>query len=268
MRKLSFPLAFVVAAVSTVATVGCSFEVGSKPPPATPAPAPAAPAPNAGSGTPGNAGKPAVHLGRTTVPGAAPGTVLVTPVRPGVPPASPGTAPATPGTTPTTGIPVLSGTNIFGQGTPDAAGWKGSYFAIAAGTTKVPALATLTPTGVLFAHELNVPAKAMTGGFPGIDAARNENFAIRWEAPLLVDTESDYTFRIVSDDGAIVQIDSTPIVDNDGAHGVQEKSGPVHLVKGTHLLSVDYFQTTGSVALQLFCKKASGTETICPTHLL
>ena len=53
-----------------------------------------------------------------------------------------------------------------------------------------------------------------------------------------------------------------------GAHGVQEKSGPVHLVKGTHLLSVDYFQTTGSVALQLFCKKSGGTETICPTHLL
>jgi hypothetical protein len=263
MRKLSFPLAFVVAAVSTVATVGCSFEVGSKPPPATPQPAPAAPAPNAGSGTPGNAGKPAVHLGRTTVPATAPpgGTVLVTPVRPGVPPAAPGT-------TPTTGIPVLSGTNIFGQGTPDAAGWKGSYFAIAAGTTKVPALATMTPTGVLFAHELNVPLKPMTGGFPGIDPARNENFALRWEAPLLVDTESDYSFRIVSDDGAIVQIDGTPIVDNDGAHGQQERTGPVHLVKGTHVLSVDYFQTTGSVALQLFCKKPGGAETICPTHLL
>lgn len=257
MRKLSFPVAFVVASVTTVVTAGCSFQVGSKPPPATPtpaAPAAATPAPNAGSGTPGNLGKPAIHLGRVKVPSATPAT-----------PATPGTTPATPGTT---AIPVLSGTNVFGQGTPDAAGWKGSYFAIAAGTTKVPALATLTPTGVLFAHELNVPAKAMTGGFPGIDAARNENFAIRWEAPLIVDTESDYTFRIVSDDGAIVQIDGTPIVDNDGAHGVQEKSGPVHLVKGTHVISVDYFQTTGSVALQLFCKKAGGTETICPTHLL
>ena len=126
----------------------------------------------------------------------------------------------------------------------------------------------MTPSGVLFAKELNVPAKAMTGGFPGIDATRNENFAIRWEAPLIVDTESDYTFRVLSDDGAVVSIDSTPIVDNDGAHGAQEKSGPVHLVKGTHGITVDYFQTTGGVALQLFCKKAGGTETICPTHLL
>jgi hypothetical protein len=264
MRKLSFLAAFAVAAISTVATAGCSFEVGTKPPPATPAATPGTPAANAGSGTPGNAGKAPVHLGRTGTNANPGGTVLVTPVRPGVPPAAPGT----PGATPAAGIPVLSGSNVFGTGTPDAAGWKGSYFAIAAGTTKVPALSTITPTGVLFAHELNVSAKAMSGGFPGIDAARNENFAIRWEAPLVVDTESDYTFRIVSDDGAIVQIDSTPIVDNDGAHAVQEKSGPVHLVKGTHLLSVDYFQTTGSVALQLFCKKSGGTETICPTHLL
>jgi hypothetical protein len=135
-------------------------------------------------------------------------------------------------------------------------------------TQKVPALATMTPTGVLFAKELNIGARAMTGGFPGIDATRNENFAIRWEAPLLVDTEADYTFRIVSDDGAIVAIDSTPIVDNDGAHNAQEKSGPVHLVKGAHVISVDYFQGSGQVALQLFCKKAGGTETVCPTHLL
>ena len=98
-------------------------------------------------------------------------------------------------------------------------------------------------------------------------ARRNQDFAIRWEAPLVVDNEADYTFRILSDDGAIVNIDGTLIVDNDGAHGPAEKSGPVHLVKGTHGISVDYMQTTGTVALQLFCKKAGGTETICPTRL-
>ena len=162
----------------------------------------------------------------------------------------------------------MAGTNVFGSGTADATGWKGSFFVLPAGTAKVPALATMTPTGVLFAKELNVSAKPMSGGFPGIDAARNENFAIRWEAPLVVDTESDYTFRILSDDGAIVNIDSTLIVDNDGVHGPTEKSGPVHLVRGAHVISVDYFQSTSGVALQLFCKKAGGTETICPTHLL
>lgn len=162
---------------------------------------------------------------------------------------------------------MLVGTNVFGTGTVDATGWKGNFYNLNPNTTKLPTLANVTPNGVLFAKELNVPAKAMSGGFPGIDASRNVDFAIRWEAPLVVDTESDYTFRLLSDDGAIMTIDGTPIVDNDGAHGPTEKSGPVHLVKGTHAIAVDYFQATGPVALQLFCKKASGAETICPTHL-
>jgi len=247
MRKLSI-VAFVV-----VSTVGCSFRVGSKPPPNTPPPGQPAPVP--AQAAPAAPARPVIGLGK------------VKPI--GTP--APGATPATPGTTPTnpTGIPVLAGTNIFGTGTADPTGWKGSFFVVPAGSAKLPALSTMTPTGVLFAKELNVPAKAMTGGFPGIDAARNENFALRWEAPLIVDTESDYTFRIVSDDGAIVFIDSTVIVDNDGPKtAAVEKSGPVHLVKGAHVVSVDYFQSTGSVALQLFCKKAGGTETICPTHLL
>jgi hypothetical protein len=159
------------------------------------------------------------------------------------------------------------GGNIFGTGTPDAAGWKGSFFVIPAGTTKLPALATMTPNGVLFASALNIPSKAMSGGFPGIDATRNENFAIRFEAPLIVENEADFTFRLVSDDGANLLIDTTLIVENDGVHTVTEKSGPVHLVKGTHVMNVDYFQATGPVALQLFCKKAGGAETICPTRL-
>lgn len=251
MRKLTIPC---VVAFAVVATVGCSFKVGSGSDPNTPATqpgqagaAPGTPAPAATTGTqPGNS----KVLGRTRVPGGAP--------------PAPGTAPSTP---PPAGMPVLVGTNVFGSGTPDAAGWKGSFFVLSPATQKLPALATMTPNGVLFAKELNVPSKAMTGGFPGIDATRNEDFAIRWEAPLIVDTEADYTFRLVSDDGAVLNIDGTLIVDNDGQHTSKEKSGPVHLVKGTHVINVDYFQATGPVNLQLFCKKAGGTETVCPTRL-
>ena len=44
-------------------------------------------------------------------------------------------------------------------------------------------------------------------------------------------------------------------------------SGPVHLVASSHVITVDYLQTTGNVALQLFCTKANETEKVCPTHL-
>ena len=246
MDKRSLPFV-VLAALAATSAVACSFQVGSKTP-ATPAPG-AAPAPTPAPATPAAPKTTVSAIGKKHIP-ATPGVTPTTPVDP----------------TPT-GIPVMTGTNVFGTGTLDPAGWKGSFYNINPSTTKLPTLANVQPNGVLFAKELNVPTKAMSGGFPGIDATRNNDFAIRWEAPLVVATESDYTFRIVSDDGAIVSIDGTSIVDNDGAHATTEKSGPVHLVVGTHAITVDYFQATGPVALQLFCKKAGGTEIICPTHL-
>jgi hypothetical protein len=180
-----------------------------------------------------------------------------------VPPPAPTTPPAPP-----SGAPVVSGSTIFGSGTVDATGFKGSIYWVPAGTTKLPDLATMQPNGLLFTKELNIAPQAFTGGFPGIDTSHVENFAIRYEAPLVVKAEADYDFRLVADDGAILRIDGTPIVDNDGARDAPaEKTGPVHLVAGTHLITVDYLQTTRNVALQVFCKKAGEAEKICPTQL-
>ncbi len=38
---------------------------------------------------------------------------------------------------------------------------------------------------------------------------RKENFAIHYEAPLVVATEADYDFRLVADDGAQLRVDAT-----------------------------------------------------------
>jgi hypothetical protein len=177
-------------------------------------------------------------------------------------------APSGSGTTPPPAAGgVMSSPNVFGTNVPDPAGWKGTYFQVPAGTTKMPAFSSMQPAGVLFASRLNVATQNMQGGFPGIDPSRNENFGIRWEAPLVVDTEADYTFRLVSDDGAQLFIDDTLIVDDDGVHAATDKSGPVHLVKGTHAIRVDYFQSIAQVALQLFCSKGSTATDICSTHL-
>ena len=245
-------LAVALLPLSFVMLAGCSFSVGTGRKPVPPPPPPGATVP------PSTA--PAA-----TAPVHAVGRRLPTrPVTPGTPVTPVNPTPVAP----VAGIPTMTGTNVFGSGTVDAAGWKASLYNINAGTTKLPQLEGVTPNGIFFSHDLNVTNRAMTGGFPGIDTSKNENFAIRFEAPLVVDTESDYTFRIVSDDGSILTIDNTLIIDNDGAHTSAEKVGPVHLVKGTHAIAVDYFQGTGNVALQLFCKKGTGTESVCPTHLL
>lgn len=257
MRKAVFPVAFI--SLSTLAACSFQMQAGSKPnQPATPtANQPAASTPAAASTTPPAKGRP---IGRNNYKIPTPiSSNTSAPTAPTVSPVPP--APS--------GIPVVAGTTPFGNGTADVTGYKGSLFWVPAGTTKLPQLGTMTPNGVLFTKELNVASRAFTEGFPGVDATRKENFAIRYEAPLVVENEADYDFRLVSDDGTILLIDGTPIVDNDGTKtAAAEKTGPVHLVKGTHVITVDYFQSTGNVALQLFCKKTGETtDKVCPLKL-
>ncbi len=264
MRKVTFPIAFV--ACSTL--VACSFQMraggGANPPnnpPAQPAATTPATSPSPARTTltpPSNelrriGKRPA---GQASGPTPAPTSTATTPApTPTTPP-----APA--------GAKIVSAATIFGSGTGDASGFKVNIYWVDKNTTKVPPLANMQPAGYLFTKEINVTPQAFTTGFPGVDAARKENFAIRYEAPLVVTTEADYDFRLVAEDAAILQIDGMTIVDNDGLKTAPgEKSGPVHLVAGTHVITVDYLQTTGNVALQVFCKTANDTEKVCPTQL-
>lgn len=258
MRKVFFPLAFL----GCTSLLACSFQMragsgANEPnnnqaqPGAKPAATGAKPAPTVKQGPVRGLGK--RSPGQPTGPSPTPSNTAT--VDPPPPP-------------PPSGAPIVSGATIFGSGTVDATGFKGNIYWVDAGTTKVPALASMTPVGYLFTKELNVAPQAFTSGFPGVDAARKENFAIRYEAPLIVSEAADYDFRLVAEDGALLQIDGTPIVDNDGVKTAPgEKTGPVHLVAGTHVITVDYLQTTGNVALQVFCTKANDVERICPTHL-
>jgi hypothetical protein len=254
MRKVLIPLAFI----SATTAVACSFQMkagsdpntpANPPPQNTPAKTGAQPASNPAAGATGKT------LGKRKLPQPKPTSVS--------------TATPTPTTLPDAGAPpgvaVVNGPTPFGSGQPaSAASWKGSVSKIAAGSTKLPAMASQQVIGYVFLNELNINVRPFTEGFPGIDPNLKENFAIRYEAPLVVSTEADYEFKLAADDGAVFLIDGTPIVDNDGKHDFKDVTGPVHLVTGTHVMTVDYFQTTGNVGLQLFCKKmGDATDKIC-----
>jgi len=259
MRKAFVPLAFI----GTTTLMACSFQMRAGTQPQNPQ-NPNQPA--AQNGNPATPAAPAsTPAGRKLLGKRSSGPIGPTPQ----PTSSQTTPPPTPTTPPVpSGVPVVSAPTIFGGGTVEANGFKGNVYFVPAGTTKIPALASMQPNGFVFTREINVTPQAFASGFPGIDPARRDNFAIRYEAPLIVTNEGDYDFRLVADDGAILLIDNTPIVDNDGVKpSPAEKSGPVHLLAGTHTITVDYLQTSGNVALQLFCKKVNDTERVCPTQL-
>ncbi|HTK83209.1 MAG TPA: alpha-L-fucosidase, partial [Bacteroidota bacterium] len=76
-----------------------------------------------------------------------------------------------------------------------------------------------------------------------------ENFGFVDEATILIPYDAVYTFYTTSDDGSNLYIDGSPVVNNDGLHGMLEKKGAVALAAGPHSIRVTFFQKTGGVGL-------------------
>lgn len=70
-------------------------------------------------------------------------------------------------------------------------------------------------------------------------------YCLRFTGSLYVENTGQYTFATKSDDGSRLFINSKEVVNNDGLHGVQEKSGKIQLDAGEHDLAVTYFDNGG-----------------------
>ena len=88
---------------------------------------------------------------------------------------------------------------------------------------------------------------------------RKEKFGIIFEGYIRIDKTDGYHFFSQSDDGSILSIDGKEIVNNDGNHGFDEKSGQCILEKGYHRIKLSYFDSGGgndlSVKYQPFGKE-------------
>ena len=77
-----------------------------------------------------------------------------------------------------------------------------------------------------------------------------------FEGLVVVPEDGVYGFFLTSDDGSRLFIDDELVADNDGIHGMVEKSAWLALGKGAHKIGVEYFQRTGGIGLTL--------HTMCP----
>ena len=76
-------------------------------------------------------------------------------------------------------------------------------------------------------------------------------FGVVFEGYINVPNDGLYEFQLDSDDGAVLMIGDEMIVDNDGQHASQTKSGVVPLKKGFHQIKLKYFQNGGDFSLSL-----------------
>ncbi|MFM9019917.1 MAG: PA14 domain-containing protein [Sediminibacterium sp.] len=81
--------------------------------------------------------------------------------------------------------------------------------------------------------------------------ARKDKFGLVFEGWIKVDKTNGYEFFTTSDDGSILLIDGKEVVNNDGNHGAEERSGRCILEKGYHSFRLQYFDSGGGNELKV-----------------
>ncbi|MCO6457097.1 MAG: HEAT repeat domain-containing protein [Pirellulaceae bacterium] len=106
----------------------------------------------------------------------------------------------------------------------------------------VETLARLKPkaSGIVPEIVMNVPQKA-----------KDDAFALRFIGMIGIPKSGKYTFFTSSDDGSRLYIGDQLVVNNDGLHGMVEKSGTIDLPAGAHSLTVTYFDNGGGDGLSV-----------------
>jgi Predicted peptidase len=82
---------------------------------------------------------------------------------------------------------------------------------------------------------------------------RNDNFAFRWRGTINFPVAGTYTFYTASDDGSKLYVNNTLVVDNDGLHGTQERSGTFTVnTPGRYPIEVGFFEQGGDEVMNTY----------------
>ena len=129
------------------------------------------------------------------------------------------------------------------------------------GIEKLPDFADFNPILEGFVTEFS-HKQVLSEGIP------QEQVAVVFESYLEAQEAGKYTFFTNSDDGSKLYVNGTEIVDNDGDHGVMERSGSLELAKGKHLVRVEFFNGGGGYHLDVKYKGPNTPKQIVPANHL
>ncbi len=102
-----------------------------------------------------------------------------------------------------------------------------------------------------------------------IASAKSEDYyGFEYNGYIKILEDGIYTFYTASDDGSRLYLGDSLIVDNDGEHGIVEKSGKTALSKGFHPIRVTFFEKTGDRNLDIKMKSLSMEKESIPDSLL
>jgi hexosaminidase len=102
---------------------------------------------------------------------------------------------------------------------------------------------------------------ARTGNSPRLElpgTERDDEFGLSFKGYLRVPFDDAYIFELTSDDGSQLYIDEQLVIDHDGYHSANARSGAIGLAKGHHRLRALYFQGGGGRHLALRVRRGDG----------
>lgn len=113
------------------------------------------------------------------------------------------------------------------------------------------------------------PVKSGTvGGFTLAPAQRSSHYALVFEGQIKIEKGGAYTFFTNSDDGSQLFINGTRVVDNDGWHAPQERSGKINLSAGNHAIRVVFYEHEGGEMLEVKWQGPGISKQLIPSSVL
>ncbi len=137
-------------------------------------------------------------------------------------------------------MPLSAGSTVTGT----SSGLAAKYYGLTAPTV-LPNFTALTPYLSTSVTTLNYAST--TGNFA--NSTRADNLGGLFTGWVVIDTPGLYKFSTESDDGSRLRIGGMTIVDNDGLHGMQERSGIAALGAGSHAIEAQFFEAGGGAGM-------------------
>lgn len=137
----------------------------------------------------------------------------------------------------------------------------------------MPDFGGLTPTQVLLDTHINfleTPGSWITSQGTDLGSDFVDGFAARWRGRIQAPISGTYTFYLNSDDGSLLFIDRTLVVDNDGLTDYStQTSGSVYLTEGFHDIELQFFHHTGNAGIVLqWATPGDSSPTVVPANRL